>query len=321
MGRPRVKQIDDSQPVEEVKKTPQPKAAKKPADSLVAQLQEELGITKESDSAELKTDKTAQLQADQPAETEKPKAEKVVTKEQKQKTEHKKVTIAQQRSKKYQEKVASLEKELTTQTSNSNESPLSYKTQVYKLPEAIEMVKKLSYSKFDGTLEAHVNTAQTGIRGLVSLPFAAGKQLKIVAFGKGAEDSGADVAGSDETIDEISKGKVNFDLVITTPEWMPKLAKVAKNLGPKGLMPNPKNGTITDDLQKAVDSFQAGKTEYRTESKTPVMHLSLGKLSQPNEELEANVKMLLTTLGKSRIRKVTLAPTIGASVKLDLASI
>ncbi|MDP3733101.1 MAG: 50S ribosomal protein L1, partial [Candidatus Daviesbacteria bacterium] len=102
---------------------------------------------------------------------------------------------------------------------------------------------------------------------------------------------------------------------------MPKLTKIAKILGPKGLMPNPKNGTITDDLKKAEESFQTGKTEYKTEAKAPVIHLGLGKLDQPTEDLVANVKILLQTVGKTRIKKVALSSTMGPSVKVDLASI
>ena len=170
-------------------------------------------------------------------------------------------------------------------------------------------------------MEAHINTVQTGIRGLISLPFASGKKLKIVAFGKGADSSGADVSGTDDTIEEINKDKVDFDLLVTTPDWMPKLAKVARILGPRGLMPNPKNGTITDDLKKAVEGFQAGKTEYKTEPKANVIHLGLGKLDQPTEELSANVKTLLQTIGKTRVKQVRLAPTMGPGVKVDLASI
>lgn len=200
---------------------------------------------------------------------------------------------AKPRSKKYQEIVKDLDR-----------------NKAYPLHEAIDTVKKLSYTKFPATLEAHINTAQTGIRGLVSLPFAAGKKLRILAF-----------EGSDEVIEEINKGKVDFDLVVTTPQYMPKLAKVARILGPRGLMPNPKNGTITDDIKKAVEGFQAGKTEYKTEPKAPVIHLALGKLNQPNEELMANIKTLLQTLGKTKVKQVRLAPTMGPSVKLDLTSI
>ncbi|MBI2039869.1 50S ribosomal protein L1 [Candidatus Microgenomates bacterium] len=215
------------------------------------------------------------------------------------------------RSKKYQQVIKDLDR-----------------TKSYTLPEAVDMVKKLSYAKFNATLEAHINTAQTGLRGLVSLPYASGKKLRILAFGKGAEQSGADLVGTDEIIERISQGKVDFDLIITTPEWMPKLAKVAKILGPKGLMPNPKNGTITppaggsaDGLKKAIEGFQAGKTEYKTESKAPVVHLALGKLSQPTDELSQNIQTLLQTIGKTRIKKVSLAPTMGPSVKLDLTTI
>ncbi|MBI4035774.1 50S ribosomal protein L1 [Candidatus Daviesbacteria bacterium] len=208
------------------------------------------------------------------------------------------------RSKKYQELTKDLDR-------NKN----------YPLNEAIETVKKLSYSKFEGSLEAHINTATTGIRGLVSLPFASGRKLRIIAFGNGAETSGADTAGTEDTIESINKGKIDFDIVVTTPAWMSKLAKVARILGPRGLMPNPKNGTITDDLKRSVEGFQAGKTEYKTESKAPVIHMALGKINQPTEELSANIKTLLQTLGKTRVKKVTLSPTMGPSVKLDLSSI
>lgn len=204
-----------------------------------------------------------------------------------------KVEPSQQRSKKYLEKVKDLDK-----------------TKTYPLNEAIDLVKKLSYSKFDGTLEAHINTIQTGLHGLVALPYASGKKLRILTF-----------EGDDSVIEQISKGKIDFDILITTPQYMPKLTKVAKILGPRGLMPNPKNGTITDDLKKAVESFQAGKTDYKTEAKAPVIHLALGKLDQSTEELAANVKILLQTVGKTRIKKVALSPTMGSSVKLDLASI
>lgn len=213
---------------------------------------------------------------------------------------------AKPRSKKYQQVLNNLDKSKT-----------------YPLLEAIDLVKTLNYAKFNSTLEAHINTVQTGIRGLVSLPFAAGKKLRILAFGPSStnlEGQGVTV-GNDETIEQISKGKVNFDLILTTPEWMPKLTKVARILGPKGLMPNPKNGTITDDLKKAVESFQAGKTEYKTEPKAPVIHLGLGKLDQPSEQLSANVKTLLQTIGKTRVKKVTLSPTMGPSVKVDLSGL
>lgn len=195
------------------------------------------------------------------------------------------------------------------------------RTKTYPLPEALDIVKNKSYSKFNGTLEIHILASQTGLHGFISLPYVSGRKIRILAFGKGAENSGAGIFGDDSTIDEISKGKINFDILITTPEWMPKLTKVARILGPRGLMPNPKNETITDDLKKAVGNFQAGKTEFKTEAKAPVIHLGIGKLAQPNEELEANIRTLLQTIGKTRVRKATLSPTMGPGVKLDLTTV
>lgn len=257
-------------------------------------------------SAEIKKEKQAEQIKSEAAETvsENNKEKTVVEKVKSEPAKKQKTGKAKPRSKKYQEAVKDLDRSKT-----------------YPLNEAVEMVKKLSYSKFTGNLEAHLNTAQTGIRGLVALPFATGRKLRILAFGKNADACGADIVGSEETIEQINKGKVDFDLVVTTPDWMPKLAKIARILGPRGLMPNPKNGTITDDLKKAVEGFQAGKTEYKTESKAPVIHIALGKLTQPDEELAANIKTLIQTIGKTRVKKVTLAPTMGPSVKVDLSSI
>lgn len=208
------------------------------------------------------------------------------------------------RSKKYQESLEKVER-----------------AKAYPLNEAVEHAKEVSYTKFDGTLEIHLNTNQKNLRGLVTLPFSAGKKLNVLAFGEGATDSGADIVGTDEIIEAIGKGKIDFDVVVTTPLWMPKLAKAAKVLGPRGLMPNPKSGTITDNLKKAVLELQSGKTEYKTEKAANVMHLGIGKVSQSSDEVSQNIKILITTIGKSRITKATLSPTMGVGVKLDLSSI
>lgn len=238
------------------------------------------------------------------ADTKEEKAAKPEEKKEEKKSQPKKTEKVKPRGKKYKEA-----------------AELVDKSQTYKLAEAIELTQKVSYSKFPATVEMHINTSTKGIRGLVTLPFASGKSLKVLAFGKGAEDSGADVVGTDETINEILKGKRDFDVVVTTPDWMPKLAKAAKILGPRGLMPNPKNGTITTDLKKAVAEIQAGKTEYKTEANGKVIHIGIGKISQPVEEISVNVKTLYNIIGKSRIKKVTLAPTMGPGVKVDLSSI
>lgn len=191
----------------------------------------------------------------------------------------------------------------------------------YSIIEAIKLAKETSYSKFDGSLELHINTSQKGLRGLVTLPHVAGKKLRVLAFGKGAAESGADAVGTDETIAQIEKSRIDFDVVVTTPEWMPRLARVARVLGPRGLMPNPKSGTITDNLAKTVTELQAGKTEYKTEPNGMIIHLGVGKVSQASEEVIANIKALYTTIGKSRVQRMTIASTMGPGVKIDPSSI
>lgn len=309
MGRPKVVTIDDSQPETEIKNQ-KSKIKNTNQKSKVEETVENNVILSESappqsgkypwgegSATNLEDSSLRQAQGKLPQNDKQEKAAET-------KKAAKKSVSKKYRSSKYLEKRESLDK-----------------TKTYSLNEALEMVKNGSYSKFVGTLEAHINTPNTGIRGLVSLPHAAGKKIRILAFGTGAEESGADIVGTEEVIEEINKGKINFDLVVTTPQWMPKLAKVARILGPRGIMPNPKNGTITDDIKKAVEGFQAGKTEYKTEGKAPIIHIALGKLDQPAEELAANVKALVITLGKSRIKKLTIAPTIGPSVKVSLNSI
>lgn len=195
------------------------------------------------------------------------------------------------------------------------------KSKRYPLTEAVDLAKSTSYSKFDGSLELHLNTNAKNIRGLVSLPFASGKKLKILAFGKGAEDSGADIVGDDAKLNEIIRGITGFDVIVTTAEWMPKLARAAKVLGPRGLMPSPKNGTITDNLKKAVEEIQSGKVEYKTEKGGQVIHLSVGRVSQPSEEVIQNTKILFNAIGKTKIKKAVISPSMGIGVKVDLASI
>lgn len=202
------------------------------------------------------------------------------------------------------------------------------KNKFYPLEEAVELVKQASYSKFDGSLEAHINTGAKNLRGLVSLPFAAGEKLTILAFGttsgselaKKLESEGA-ILGGEQKIADIQKGQIDFDVVVTNPDWMPKLAKVASVLGPRGLMPNPKNGTITDNLLKTVTELQSGKVEYKTEKSGQVIHLSVGKVSQPATEICQNLRALLSAVGRSKVKKITLSPTMGPGVKVNLSSI
>ncbi len=205
------------------------------------------------------------------------------------------------------------------------------KSKRYPITEAIDLAKETSYSKFDGSLEIHMTTSAKNIRGLVSLPFASGKKLKILAFGppslsasagqrKELEELGAEI-GDDAKLNEIIRGITGFDVIVTSAEWMPKLARAAKVLGPRGLMPSPKNGTITTDLKKAVSEIQSGKVEYKTQKDSQVIHLTLGKVSQPTDEVVQNTKILFNAIGKTRIKKAVISPSMGIGVKVELASV
>lgn len=203
------------------------------------------------------------------------------------------------------------------------------KSKRYPVTEAIDLSKQTSYSKFDGSLEIHIATNAKNIRGLVSLPFASGKKLKILAFGppslkasEGQAPLGEDVEiGDDNKLNEIIRGITNFDVLVTTADWMPKLARAAKVLGPRGLMPSPKNGTITNDLKKAVSEIQSGKVEYKTEKGGQVIHLNIGKVSQETDQIMQNMKILFNAIGKTRIKKAVISPSMGMGVKVDLQTI
>jgi len=212
------------------------------------------------------------------------------------------------------------------------------KNKEYALSEAIELVKKTATVKFDSGVEAHINLnidpAKTDqqIRTTTQLPHGSGKKVTILVFGakdnKAIKDSGA-LVGTEETLSEIEKGKLDFQKVVATAEWMPKLAKVAKILGPKGLMPNPKSGTVTADPEKTVANLSSGGTvEIKTEN-SPIIHVAVGKASFKTSDLEENVKTLVAgirnvkpeTVKKELVKNVYLTSSMGPSVKLDLSSL
>lgn len=293
MGQKKTVMIDDSK-VEEVKE-PRKKLNPNPASEVAA----------ESPRAKLNPNR-AKLNpnpAEKVAQPSKEEAKTETTAKKAPKTEEKKESKVTH-GKKYQEMREKVER-----------------NKPYPVVAAVDLAKEVSYSKFDGTIEIHVNTSVKNVRGLVSLPFASGKSLTVIAFGKGADESGADIVGDDAKLADIVKGKINFDVIVTDPTWMPKLAGAAKVLGPKGMMPNPKNGTIATDLKKAVTEIKSGKVEYKTERNGQVIHLSVGKVSQASEEITQNVKLLLATIGKTKIKQAVLTPTMGPAVKIDVSSI
>lgn len=178
--------------------------------------------------------------------------------------------------------------------------------QAYSIKEAIKLVKATSYSSFDGSIELHLVVKKQGLSANVVLPYGAGKQKRV------------EVA-SDETIKKLQDGKIDFDILLATPEMMPKLVVFARILGPKGLMPNPKNGTLIASINKAKD-FSTDSLNLKTEKEAPLIHTVVGKVSQKEEELEKNIEAVIKALGGSRqIIKGYAKATMGPSLKLNIA--
>ncbi len=212
-------------------------------------------------------------------------------------------------------------------------------TMMYAPEEALELVKQSSPTKFDGTVELHIQMgldpkkAEQNIRGTVSLPAGSGKSIKILVLAEEADvakakAAGADFAGLDDMIEKISGGWFDFDMVIATPAVMPKIGKLGQTLGTKGLMPNPKSGTVTADPAKAVDEFKKGKVEFRLD-KDAILHLGIGKVSFASADLKANFDAVIGAVRAAKpatakgtyIKKMSLASTMGPGVKVDLQAI
>lgn len=181
------------------------------------------------------------------------------------------------------------------------------KDHLYPILEAIKTLQSLSTKV--ATIDAHLNVTETGLRGEAKTPFSTGKTVKVEVF-------------SEKTITALNENKINFDILIATPADMPKLARFAKILGPKGLMPNPKNGTIVADPEARAKQLSTGSTlSYRTEPKFPIMHVSIGKTNQKLEEISANLTTLIKDIGVTKVLAAYLTATQTPSVKLDLSSI
>ena len=208
----------------------------------------------------------------------------------------------------------------------------------YEIDEAVSLVKKTATAKFDETVELHIRTGCDGrhadqqIRGAVVLPNGTGKTVKVLVFAKGdkvaeAEAAGADHVGGEELIPKIQNdGWLDFDVVVATPDMMGVVGRLGKVLGPKGLMPNPKAGTVTMDVTKAINDIKAGKIEYRLD-KNNIIHCPIGKASFSEEKLQENFTALMDAIVKAKpsalkgqyLRSVTLASTMGPGVKVSTA--
>ena len=205
---------------------------------------------------------------------------------------------------------------------------------VYSLADAIEVLREYASNKFDETLEIairlgiDVTKADQNIRGMLSLPNGTGKTVRVAVFTANSQDeakkAGADVVGAEELIESVAAGNINFDRVIATPDMMPKMSKIARVLGPKGLMPNPKLGTVTNNVADAVATAKAGQIEYRAEKKG-IIHAGIGKMSFTTEKLVENANALIDQLKKVKpasskgqyILGISVATTQGPGLKVD----
>ena len=219
-------------------------------------------------------------------------------------------------------------------------SKLYDKTAAYEATEAVALVKKMASAKFDETVEAHLRLGVDGrhadqqVRGAVVLPHGTGKTVKVLVFAKGAKvdealAAGADYAGGDELVPKIqNEGWLDFDVVVATPDMMGVVGRLGRVLGPKGLMPNPKAGTVTMDVTKAVNDIKAGKIEYRLD-KTNIIHVPVGKASFTEEQLSDNFQTLMGAINKAKpaslkgqyVKSATLASTMGPGVRLNVVKI
>ncbi|WP_044933063.1 50S ribosomal protein L1 [Oribacterium sp. NK2B42] len=205
----------------------------------------------------------------------------------------------------------------------------------YSAVDAIELVKKNATAKFDETVELHIRTgcdsrhADQQVRGSVVLPAGTGKKVRILVFAKGAkadeaQAAGADFVGAEELIPKIQGGWFDYDVVIATPDMMGVVGRIGRLLGPKGLMPNPKTGTVTMDVAKAIADTKAGKVEYRLD-KANIIHVPVGKASFETAKLQENLSALMSAIVKARpatlkgtyMKSATLTSTMGPGVKLD----
>ena len=210
---------------------------------------------------------------------------------------------------------------------------------VYEPIEAIKLLKENSYVKFDESLEVAINLkidpkkSDQNVRGVLSLPKGTGKKIRVAVMAKGdkakeASDAGADVVGDDDLAKQVTDGKINFDLLISTPDMMPTVGKIGKILGPKGLMPNPKLGTVTQDVKTAVSKAKAGQVQFKND-KAGIIHAGIGKLNFTEGDLLENLKSFYTSISKSKpdavkgsfIKKVSIASTMGFGLRINATSL
>lgn len=212
-------------------------------------------------------------------------------------------------------------------------------TKLYTLKEAVALVKANAKTKFDETVDVAMNLgvdpkqSDQQVRGVVAMPNGLGKTVRVAVFAKGdkaeaAKKAGADIVGTDDLAEQIQKGQMDFDVCIATPDMMVTVGKIGKILGPRGLMPNPKLGTVTPDVEKAVKAAKAGQVEFKLE-KAAIVHAGVGKASFSEEAIFQNIKAFVDAVAKAKpagakgtyIKKVSVSTTMGPGIKLDLTDV
>ena len=289
MGKIRVKSFDEASPEEEakLKAKKEAKRAEKMAAKNAAKT-ENVEVEIEGENRVLENpveEKAESLTIEKEAEASEEKPAKKVKKE----------------------KFAKAKAKIESKRHKGNVTMVS-KSQNYTIDQALEALKKFKQSKFDETVELHINTKEKGLNGQVVLPHGTGKTLVI----KIADDA---------IIAEVAKGKINFDVLVAQPSMMPNLARVAKILGPRGLMPNPKNGTVSDKPEEAVKKLSGGQVNFKTESDAPIIHAIVGKVSFEDGKLKENIKTFVTSVGMDKINTITLKSTMSPAVRIDTSSL
>lgn len=290
MGKIRVKTIGDEELEKKDLKKAQARAeAKKAKEAAEARKAAEAGQSEEKkeETKEVKTE-TAQ--------TETPKVEKESKKDKK---DYKKTAAKRIKSSSYQKAAALVDK-----------------SKRYKLIDALPLLEKLKRTKFDETVELHINTIEKGISGSLTLPHGTGKTTRVVIA-----NTATDPKTVDELIKKIESGKIDFDILVATPDTMPKLAKVARVLGPRGLMPNPKNGTVTPKPDDVAKKFAGGQFNFKTEAKFPILHLTVGKLSFGDKKLSENIITAVKAIKAKNIKSMTLKSTMSPGIQIETSNL
>lgn len=184
------------------------------------------------------------------------------------------------------------------------------RSKFYTIGEALELLRTISLAKFDSTVELHINVGEKGIRGTLSLPHGTGKEVRVAV---------AEATSIDKLIEKVEKGKIDFDALVASPHVMGKLARVAKFLGPRGLMPNPKNGTISAEPEKVAKRLKNGEINWKTETDFPVIHQVIGKLSFKDGQLSENFKAFVKSVGDTKIKSITLKSSMSPGIKVKIS--